>query len=328
MITASSKILLTGGTGSFGKAFISHIVSSHFRGTLRIFSRDEFKQFELKNKYGTFAPLHFFLGDVRDKDRLKRAMSGVDIVIHAAALKQIPTIEYNPFEAVKTNILGTQNVIDCAIDLKVKKVLLISSDKAVSPVNLYGATKMVAEKIFVQANSYASGQYTLLSVVRYGNVMNSRGSVVPVFLEQKRGNVFTITDERMTRFWITLSRGVKFVIKSMGIMHGGEIFVPKIPSVTIVDIARALSRNAGFKVVGIRPSEKLHEVLINEEEARHSIDMGTYFIVKPEFVFWKSKNFKGGKKLPEGFVYRSDLNRDFLGIGDIKKLLSKINSPA
>ena len=238
----NKKILLTGGTGSFGNEFVSQLLSRRkFKGIIRIYSRDEFKQYEMARVFKNDKRLRFFIGDVRDKDRLKRAAEGIDIVIHAAALKQVPILEYNPNEAVKTNIIGSQNVIDCAIDNGVKRAVLISSDKAVNPVNLYGATKMVAEKLFVQGNFYVGPRDTRLSVVRYGNVVGSRGSVVPIFLEQAKSQTLTITDERMTRFWITLSQGVKFVMRCIKDMNGGEIFVPKIPSFKIIDLARALS---------------------------------------------------------------------------------------
>ena len=321
MNLSKTIILLTGGTGSFGKAFIDYLLSKRlFDGVIRVFSRDEFKQYELQQKYPNEQRLRFFIGDVRDNDRLKRAMEGANIVVHAAALKQIPILEYNPFEAVKTNILGTQNVIDCAIDLKIEKAILISSDKACSPVNLYGATKMVAEKIFVQGNAYVGRGKTKLSVVRYGNVMASRGSVVPKFLQQTKSNVLTITDEEMTRFWITLGEGVKFVLASFTKMSGGEIFVPKLPSVKIVDLAKAIAPNTKFKIVGIRPGEKLHEMLISEDEARHTLDCGSYFVIKPEFSWWREK-IKNGKRLKDGFNYTSENNSYWLTVSRIKALL-------
>ena len=323
MNLSKTIILLTGGTGSFGKAFIDYLLSKRlFDGVIRVFSRDEFKQYELQQKYPNEQRLRFFIGDVRDNHRLKRAMEGANIVVHAAALKQIPILEYNPFEAVKTNILGTQNVIDCAIDLEIEKAILISSDKACSPVNLYGATKMVAEKIFVQGNAYVGRGKTKLSVVRYGNVMASRGSVVPKFLQQTKSNVLTITDEEMTRFWITLDEGVKFILASLTKMSGGEIFVPKLPSVKIVDLAKAIAPNTKFKLVGIRPGEKLHEMLISEDEARHTLDCGSYFVIKPEFSWWREK-IKNGKRLKDGFNYTSENNSHWLTVSRIKVLLRK-----
>ena len=253
MKISRQTILLTGGTGSFGKAFIKHLLSEkRFKGTIRVFSRDEFKQHELIQKYKGDTRLRFFIGDVRDLSRLQRAIHGANIVIHAAALKQIPILEYNPFEAVKTNILGTQNVIESAIDSVAEKVLLISSDKACSPVNLYGATKIVAEKLFIQGNSYVGKGKTIFSVVRYGNVMGSRGSVVPLFLEQKKNNSLTVTDQRMTRFWITLEQGVKFVLDSLVRMSGEEIFVPKLPSVKVTDLARAIAPKTKIRISLVR----------------------------------------------------------------------------
>jgi len=320
----NKTILLTGGTGSFGKAFIAYLLrKNNFRGVIRVFSRDEFKQSQLQEKYIGDKRLRFFIGDVRDVSRLRRAMEGVDIVVHAAALKQIPILEYNPFEAVKTNILGSQNVIDCALDLGVKKTILISSDKAVSPTNLYGATKMVAEKIFTQANAYVGKKSTRLSVVRYGNVVASRGSVIPKFQLQAKTNVLTITDERMTRFWITLDQGVKFVLRVLEEMEGGEIFVPKLPSVRIIDFAKAIAPNAKIKKIGIRPGEKLHEVLINGDEARHTKEFKNYFIVEPEFL-WNRKiknKTKRGKVLGEEFRYSSESNNRWLSLPNIYKYL-------
>ena len=319
-------LLLTGGTGSFGQAFIKNLLSQKdFNGVIRVFSRDEFKQHEIEERYQNDRRLRFFIGDVRDINRLKRAMDGVDYVIHAAALKQIPILEYNPFEAVKTNILGTQNVIDCAIDFGIKKSLLISSDKACVPVNLYGATKMVAENIFVQGNSYVGGRKVKLSVVRYGNVVASRGSIVPKFLEQAKNNELTITDDRMTRFWITLDQGVKFVLKALEKMEGGEIFVPKLPSIKIIDLAKTIAPNAKIKIVGIRPGEKFHEVLIGEDEARHTRDVGSYFVVEPEFNWWGAqvKN-RRGTRLKAGFSYKSNNNSQWLTSSYINKLLRQL----
>lgn len=317
----NDTILLTGGTGSFGKAFVGHLLADKkFRGVIRIFSRDEFKQHELQRQYENDKRLRFLIGDVRDKERLARAIEGAGIVVHAAALKQIPILEYNPFEAIKTNILGTQNVIDAAIDLGVKKALLISSDKACSPVNLYGATKMVAEKLFVQGNVYSGSKKTIFSVVRYGNVMGSRGSVVPIFVEQAKKNFLTITDKRMTRFWITLEQGVDLVLKSLNLMKGAEIFVPKLPSIRIIDLARAIAPSAKIKFTGIRPGEKLHEMLINEEESKHTKESKDYFMIEPEFYWFKSTP-SAAKIVNEGFSYSSDKNKHFLTVSQIKSLL-------
>jgi len=317
----NQTILLTGGTGSFGKAFIAKVLSGNsFRGIIRVFSRDEFKQYELARIYDNDKRLRFFIGDVRDLERLKRAMYDADIVIHAAALKQVTILEYNPYEAVKTNILGSQNVIEAAIDTGVKKAILVSSDKAVSPVNLYGATKMVAEKLFVQGNVYAGATKTRLSVVRYGNVVGSRGSVVPAFIEQAKGNRLNITDTRMTRFWITLEQGVDFVLKCLGKMAGGEIFVPKIPSVKIVDIARAVAPKAKIDVIGIRPGEKIHEVLISYEESRNSHDLGSHFAI----IHWSANTLPKVNRGFKSFSYTSDNNDQWLSVGEIKKQISGI----
>ncbi|MCR4324849.1 MAG: UDP-N-acetylglucosamine 4,6-dehydratase (inverting) [Candidatus Curtissbacteria bacterium] len=326
MNLTKQTILLTGGTGSFGKAFIAHLLSQKtFKGVIRIYSRDEFKQHALMAKYQGDKRLRFLLGDVRDLRRLKRAIVGVDYVIHAAALKQVPLLEYNPFEAIHTNIMGSENVIEASLDENVSKVILISSDKAVSPVNLYGATKMVAEKIFIQANSYGGEKSTKFSVVRYGNVMGSRGSVVPVFISQAKNNHITITDIRMTRFWITLEQGVELVINTLGKMKGGEIFVPKIPSVRITEVAKAISPNSKIRIVGIRPGEKLHEALISFDESRHTREFKNYFLIEPEFDWWAGSS-KVKKKPVDGFMYSSDNNNKWLSAEKIKTLISDIAS--
>lgn len=315
-------ILLTGGTGSFGQKFTEIMLKKYRPKAIRIFSRDELKQWEMEKAFKSNECLRFFIGDVRDKNRLERAMDGVDIVVHAAAMKQVPSCEYNPFEAVKTNILGAQNVIEAAIDHDVEKVLAISSDKAVNPVNLYGATKMCMEKLFTAANSYVGGKrHTRMSCVRYGNVIGSRGSVVSLFKEQKtNGRVVTVTDEKMTRFWITLESGVELVIKSVETMHGGEIFVPKIPSMKIVDLAKSIAPACRIKYIGIRPGEKMHEALLTEDEARHSIEYDDLFIIKPEHSWWVSKQWDGGKALPEGFRYTSDTNDCWLKHDELKRM--------
>ena len=313
-------ILLTGGTGSFGKAFTGIMVKKHKPKALRIFSRDEFKQHEMRQMYDDPC-LRYFIGDVRDKERLERAMKDVDIVVHAAALKQIPSCEYNPFETVKTNILGAQNVINAAIDNNVEKVMAISTDKAVNPVNLYGATKLCAEKMFIQANSYVGTRRTRLSCVRYGNVVGSRGSIIPLFKEQKKSNTVTITDERMTRFWITLDQGVEFVIKCIELMHGGEVFVPKIPSMRVMDLAKAIAPDCKIKFIGIRPGEKLHEVLISEEEARHTLELNNIFVIEPQYHWWSKDNWKGKKRLKDGFKYSSDSNSEWLTIEKMKRMI-------
>lgn len=319
-----STILLTGGTGSFGRAFTSYLLSEKkFQGVIRIFSRDEFKQHQMQIEYQNDPRIRFFIGDVRDSLRLERATKGANVLIHAAALKQVPLLEYNPFEAVKTNILGSQNVIDCAIDQKVKRVILISSDKAVSPVNLYGATKMVAERIFVQANSYSGGVGTIFSVARYGNVMGSRGSVVSVFMNQAKNNYLSITDERMTRFWMTLQQGVLFVLTCLEKMRGGEIFVPKLPSIRITDLAKVISPQAKIKITGIRQGEKIDEVLINTEETRRTLDLGNYLVIEPEFPLWGKKQLKG-RRIGDTAIYSSG-NNHFLSVLQIKKMLKDFN---
>ncbi|HMA04820.1 MAG TPA: UDP-N-acetylglucosamine 4,6-dehydratase (inverting), partial [Methanomicrobiales archaeon] len=283
---SGKTILLTGGTGSFGQKFTEIVLGDHSPKALRIFSRGELLQIKMEERFRD-ERLRFFIGDVRDRARLHRAMRGADVVVHAAALKHIPACEYNPIEAIKTNIDGTGNVIDAAIDAGVDRVILISTDKAVHPVNLYGATKMVAEKLIIQGNSYTGGIKTRLSCVRYGNVIGSRGSVIPVFLDQKKTGIITITDSRMTRFWITLDQGVRFVVRAIGRMEGGEIFVPKIPSMRLMDLADAIAPHAEKNFSGIRPGEKLHEVLITEDEARHTREYEDHFVVEPEFPFWR-----------------------------------------
>jgi UDP-N-acetylglucosamine 4,6-dehydratase len=267
--------------------------------------------------------LRYFIGDIRDRERLVRAMHGVDIVVHAAALKQVPACEYNPMEAIKTNIMGTANVVEAALDAGVKKVMSISTDKAVSPANLYGATKLAAEKLTVQSNAYAAGSATRYSCVRYGNVVGSRGSVVPLFLNQRNGGKITITDDRMTRFWLSLDQGVHFVITCIEQMEGGEVFIPKIPSTKVVDLARAIAPHAEINIIGIRPGEKLHEVLISEDEARHTIDVGRMFVVQPAEATWFGYSWQSkGKLLEEGFFYSSDNNSEWLDVEGIKKYIA------
>lgn len=296
-------ILLTGGTGSFGQAFVKEVLSCNPKA-IRIFSRGEFLQSEMAKKFNDDR-LRFFIGDVRDKDRVYRAMEGVDIVVHAAALKQVPACEYNPTEAIRTNINGAENIIDAAISCEVDKVMNISSDKAVQPLNLYGATKLVTEKLFIQGNVYAGKGRTKLSSVRYGNVMNSRGSIIPLFEEQKVSGVITITDERMTRFFITLKQGIRFVMDCIGKMRGGEIFIPKIPSIKIIDLANMVAPETDKKVIGIRPGEKINEILLTEDEALHTREFNDYFIIEPEYPFWGGVPV-GGKSLPVGYRYASD----------------------
>jgi UDP-N-acetylglucosamine 4,6-dehydratase (inverting) len=312
-------ILLTGGTGSFGQKFTDTLLKEHNPKRIRIYSRGELLQYEMEKKLSD-ERLRFFIGDVRDKDRLSRAMNDVDIVVHAAALKQVPACEYNPLEAIKTNIDGTKNIIEAAIDNEVERVLGVSTDKAVHPVNLYGATKMVAEKLLIQGNYYSGSRKNKFSCVRYGNVFGSRGSVVPLFIEQRITGTITITDERMTRFWITLEQGVQFVVECIENMRGGEIFVPKIPSMKVTDLARAIAPEAKIKIIGIRPGEKLHEVLLTEDEARHSREFKTHYLIEPELPFWDAEKLRGGKALFEGFRYSSEINDVWLSIEEMKSL--------
>lgn len=324
MSLSSKVILVTGGTGSFGQKFTEIILAEHNPKTIRIFSRSEFLQMQTRKRFNNDPRLRFFIGDVRDKDRLYRAMDGVDIVVHAAAMKQVPTCEYNPIEAIRTNIDGAANVIDAAIDNKVEKVIAISTDKAVHPVNLYGATKLVAEKLFIQGNAYTGARKTKFSVVRYGNVVGSRGSVIPLFLEQRKNGKITITDERMTRFWITLEQGVRFVIDCIERMHGGEIFIPKIPSMKVVDLANIIASGCKREIIGIRPGEKIHEILLTKEEARHAKEFDTYFVIEPEFPFWFTENYKEGKPIPEGFEYTSDKNDWWLTPDELRNVVKEL----
>lgn len=317
----NKTILITGGTGSLGTK-LTEIILKDSPKAIRIFSRGELKQSQMQTKFND-ERLRFFIGDVRDSRRLHRAFNGVDIVIHCAALKHVPICEYNPIEAVKTNINGTINVIDSAINNKVEKVILSSTDKAVYPVNLYGATKLVAEKLFIQGNNYSKNHKTIFSCVRYGNVMGSRGSVIPIFREQSKTGKITITDDTMTRFWITQKQAVDFIIDSIERMKGGEIFIPKIPSMRIIDLAKIIAPNCEMEITGIRPGEKIHEVLLTAEEARHSKDFFGYFIIEPEFKFWKKNNI-GGEILPDDFRYSSDKNKVWLDEKRLKKILEEI----
>lgn len=316
-------ILVTGGTGSFGKKFISKVLKKDIKKVI-VFSRDELKQYEMAQEF-TDPRIRFFIGDVRDKERLYRAFDGVDIVIHAAALKHVGACEYNPFEAVKTNINGAQNIIEAAIDRGVEKVIALSTDKAASPINLYGATKLASDKLFVAGNSYVGSKVTKFSVVRYGNVVGSRGSVVPFFkkLKEQGENQLPITDERMTRFWITLEQGVQFVIDNLKRMKGGEIFIPKIPSMKVVDLAKAIAPEAEIKKVGIRPGEKLHEAMINEDDARQTLEYDTYYVIQPEFPWWREEYSNGGKPLPEGFTYISHVNERWLTVEELRELVKE-----
>ena len=316
-----ASILITGGTGSFGRKFVERVLP-HKPRRLVVFSRDELKQHEMARIFPDTgeSPLRYFIGDVRDADRLRRAFHGVDVVVHAAALKQVPACEYNPIEAVNTNILGAKNIIDAAIDAGVKRVIALSTDKAVSPVNLYGATKLVAEKLFVQGNSYAGGMQTRFACVRYGNVVGSRGSVIPLFKQQRTSGTLTVTDPRMTRFWITLEQGVDFVLRCGEQMHGGEVFVPRIPSMRLMDLAKAVAPECRIDVTGIRPGEKLHELLISEDEARNTLEFDDMYLLQPIFPWWTTESIKGGRTLPEGFRYSSDGNTEWLTEAQLKEM--------
>lgn len=321
MILENKTILLTGGVGSFGSKFVEMVLVKYNPKAIRVFDTNEFKEVEMERKFKD-ERLRFFIGDVRDFDRLKMAMHGVDIVVHAAALKHITVCEYNSMEAVKTNIDGAINVVKAALSEGVEKIIALSTDKAAYPVNLYGASKMVMEKIFIQGNTYSASQDIHFACTRYGNVIGSSGSVVPLFKEQAKQGKITITDEKMTRFWISLEQGVEFVIKSLERMDGGEIFVPKIPSMKIMDLANLIAPSAQKEIIGIRPGEKLHEDLITKEEARHTKEYNDYFIIEPEFSFWKYNEEKGGKPLADGFKYTSDTNTQWLTQEDLNKIIT------
>jgi len=324
MLLSDKVILLTGGTGSFGQKFTEIVLREHNPKTIRIFSRGELLQHEMSLKFNDDERLRFFIGDVRDRERVYRAMNGVEVVVHAAALKQVPTAEYNPIEAVRTNIDGAINVVDAAIDNGVEKIMAISTDKAVHPVNLYGATKLVMERLLIQANVYTGARESKFSCVRYGNIVGSRGSVIPLFLEQRKGGKITITDEKMTRFWITLEQGVRFVIDCISLMYGGEVFVPKIPSMRITDLADVIAPEAKRKVTGIRPGEKVNEILLTEEEARHAWEFDKFFVIESEFPFRKKEILKGGKPLPYGFRYTSDSNSWWLSKDELKRMVEEL----
>lgn len=311
-------ILVTGGTGSFGKKFVEIVLKRYKPAKLIVFSRDELKQTEMKRVYDD-KRLRYFIGDVRDESRLHRAFNGVDIVVHAAALKHVPVAEYNPFEAVKTNVIGAENVINMAIDNGVKKVVALSSDKAVNPINMYGATKLCADKMFIASNHY-SARKTLFSVVRYGNVVGSRGSVIPLFRELKKTGTLPITDPRMTRFWITLEQGVQLVLNALETMTGGEIYVPKIASMKVTDLADVIAPECKRKIVGIRPGEKLHEVLITRDEMRKTLEFKDMYVITPEGLAWKNPNLKNGKFVKEEFEYASNTNKQWLTQEQLRKM--------
>ncbi len=322
----NKSILITGGTGSFGKKCTEIILKRYKPKKLIIFSRDELKQFEMAQVFSRkeYPCIRYFIGDVRDQERLKRAFRGVDIVIHAAALKQVTSSEYNPFEAVKTNIFGAENIINVAIDVGVKKVIALSTDKAANPINLYGATKLCSDKLFIAGNAYVGENHTLFSVVRYGNVIGSRGSTIPFFIKQKESGVLTITDPRMTRFWITLDQGVDFVLSCLKRMAGGELFVRKIPSMNIMDVARAVAPECKTKIIGIRPGEKLHEVMIPIDDSRRTIEFEDYYVIQPYSMFRKY-NFENsaGKLVPEDFEYNSYTNPWKLTEDELRDIIKK-----
>jgi len=317
-------ILITGGTGSFGKKCTEIILRKYKPKKLIIFSRDELKQFEMSQVFSfeKYPCMRYFLGDVRDKERLYRAFRGVDVIIHAAALKQVPAAEYNPFEAVKTNILGAENIINVAIDIGVKRVVALSTDKAANPINLYGATKLCSDKLFIAGNAYVGRKDTIFSVVRYGNVVGSRGSVIPFFLNQRETGVLPITDPRMTRFWITLEQGVNFVLDCLKRMVGGELYVPKIPSMNIMDLAKAIAPECKTKIIGIRPGEKLHEVMVPRDDARKTLEFSNYYLIQPDFRFFerrfKNKNIK---RVPDDFEYSSGNNSWWLTVEELRKMI-------
>ncbi|MBU1158556.1 MAG: UDP-N-acetylglucosamine 4,6-dehydratase (inverting) [Candidatus Thermoplasmatota archaeon] len=319
-------VLVTGGTGSFGKRFAEVMLRDHHPKKLIVFSRDELKQHEMQRGGFDHKSIRYFIGDVRDDKRLTRALEGVDIVVHAAALKQVPACEYNPIEAVLTNVMGARNIIDASLDCGVERVLALSTDKAVNPVNLYGATKLVAEKLFVQANSYGGSKSTRFSCVRYGNVVGSRGSVIPLFLNQRKAGRLTVTDPRMTRFWITLDQGVQFVISCIENMHGGEIFVPKIPSMKITDLAEAVAPGCEIEHSGIRPGEKIHELLISEDEVRTTIELDDRYVVQPPHPWWKEWVWEGGRPMEAGFKYSSDSNKDWVTADQLGEMIREFNS--
>jgi UDP-N-acetylglucosamine 4,6-dehydratase len=322
---SNSSILLTGGTGSFGNMFVPMTLSRYKPKKIVIFSRDEMKQWEMAKIYGNDDRVRFFIGDVRDKDRLSRALDGIDYVVHAAATKIVPTAEYNPFECVKTNVIGAMNLIDACIDRGVKRIVALSTDKASSPANLYGATKLASDKLFVAGNSYAGGHSTRFGVVRYGNVMGSRGSVIPFFLSMADKGELPITDPRMTRFMITLEQGVELVWHAFEDMEGGEIYVKKIPSMKVTDVALASVPNAKHKVVGIRPGEKLHEQMIGTEDALHTFEYPEYYKILPAINNWSSdpSRIKDGKKVAQDFTYCSDNNQEWMSIETLKSWIAQ-----
>ncbi|MBV9743664.1 MAG: UDP-N-acetylglucosamine 4,6-dehydratase (inverting) [Acidobacteriia bacterium] len=320
-------VLVTGGTGSFGKQFVRCMLADYHPRKLVVFSRDELKQHEMQVSGFNHPSLRYFIGDVRDLGRLRRALQGIDVVVHAAALKQVPVCEYNPLEAVKTNIEGARNIIDAALDAGVKKVLALSTDKAVNPANLYGATKLVAEKLFVHANAYSGSGPTRFSCVRYGNVVASRGSVIPLFLEQRKTGVVTVTDRRMTRFWLTLDQGVQFVIKAIERMEGGEVFVPKIPSMRLMDLAETIAPGCAVHEIGIRAGEKLHEVLVSEDEGRNAVELNDMYVIHSAGTYPGAASSEA-RPMADGFRYASETNSRWLSSRELLRLAEILDEPA
>ena len=317
------SLLITGGTGSFGKLFVKTALEKLQLKRIVVYSRDELKQYEMQQHYSG-DNLRYFIGDIRDESRLRRALDGIDVVVHAAALKQVPACEYNPFEAIKTNVIGAENIINACIDLGIERVLALSTDKAANPINLYGATKLCSDKLFIAGNHYSGKRKTRFAAVRYGNVVGSRGSVIPFFLARKKTGVLPITDKRMTRFWITLQQGVDFVINSVERMHGGEIFVPKIPSMNIMDLAEVIAPECKVEFVGIRPGEKLHEVMVPEDDARSTVELEDRFVIQPSFQWWDASRYSEGKQCPDGFRYGSDTNDKWLTRDELKKMVADV----
>ncbi|MDB5901795.1 MAG: flagellin modification protein FlmA [Betaproteobacteria bacterium] len=318
------SVLVTGGTGSFGKRFIKTVLDEHSPKRLIVFSRDELKQFEMQQQLS--APnLRYFLGDVRDKERLYRAFDGIDVVVHAAAMKQVPASEYNPMEAIKTNIFGAENVINVCIDQEVQHVVALSTDKAANPLNLYGATKLCSDKLFIAANALSGRHRTRFSVVRYGNVIGSRGSVIPFFMQRRASGVLPITDPRMTRFWITLGEGVQFVLDSLQRMHGGEIFVPKIPSMKVTDVAQVVAPECRTEIIGIRPGEKLHEIMVTQDDAINTVELDTYYAIQPGVDWWDKRHYgehTGARAVAQDFAYSSDTNAQWMTREQLARLLA------
>ena len=324
----NKNIIVTGGTGSFGKKLIATIFEKYKPKQVIVFSRDELKQFEMRDTFPTEKfPIKYFIGDVRDRERLYRVTYGMDFIVHAAAMKQVPTAEYNPFEAVKTNINGAQNVIEAALENGVKRVVALSTDKACSPINLYGATKLTSDKLFAAANHWQGSHQVAFSVVRYGNVVGSRGSVIPFFIKKKAEGVLPITHESMTRFWITLEQGVEFVLYCLKQMHGGELFVPKIPSMNIMDLAKAIAPEAKTEIIGIRPGEKIHEVMISSDDALNTLEFESHYVIQPAHPWWDNLKYikiKGGKEVENDFVYSSDNNSDWLSVDRLKQYIAEL----